>query len=69
MQTSGSGMGLYLAKNVAIRHGGSLRVESKEGVGSTFSLKLPLQEERIPKSDVWLDEAQVMQSPHPSVVI
>lgn len=69
MQTSGSGMGLYLAKNVAIRHGGSLHVESKEGTGSTFSLTLPLQEERIPKGDVWLDEAQVTQSPHPPVVV
>ncbi|MHB8661039.1 MAG: sensor histidine kinase, partial [Minisyncoccota bacterium] len=57
MQTSGSGMGLYLAKNVAVRHGGSLRVESKEGSGSTFSLTLPLHEANIPKGDVWLDEA------------
>ena len=56
MQTSGSGLGLYLAKNVAVRHGGSLRVESKEGVGSVFSLTLPLQAERIPKDEVLLDD-------------
>lgn len=55
MQTSGSGMGLYLAKNIALRHGGSLRVESKEGAGSTFSFKLPLEENRIPKSDPALE--------------
>lgn len=58
LQTSGSGMGLYLAKNVAVRHGGSLRVESREGSGSTFSLTLPLREENIPKGDILLDEAQ-----------
>ncbi len=56
MQTDGSGMGLYLAKNVAVRHGGSLDVESKEGVGSTFFFKLPLRAERIPKDDVSLVE-------------
>ncbi|MHB8710575.1 MAG: sensor histidine kinase [Minisyncoccota bacterium] len=55
MQTSGSGMGLYLAKNIAIRHGGSLLVESKEGEGSTFLFRLPLQESRIPKNDVSLE--------------
>ncbi len=56
MQTGGSGLGLYLAKNVAVRHGGSLRVESKEGVGSVFSLTLPLQAEHIPKDEVLLDD-------------
>lgn len=56
MQTSGSGLGLYLAKNVAMRHGGELRVESKEGAGSTFSLLLPLNAQRIPKDDILLDE-------------
>ncbi|MHB8660430.1 MAG: PAS domain-containing sensor histidine kinase [Minisyncoccota bacterium] len=53
-QVSGSGMGLYLAKNVAARHGGSLQVESKEGAGSTFTFKLPLQADRIPQSEVSL---------------
>ncbi|MDE2021777.1 MAG: PAS domain S-box protein [Patescibacteria group bacterium] len=52
IQTSGSGMGLYLAKNIAVRHGGSLTVESKEGIGSTFSFTLPLNKERIPKGDI-----------------
>ncbi len=56
MQTSGSGLGLYLAKNIAMRHGGSLRVESKEGAGSVFFFRLPLQAERIPKGDISLDE-------------
>ncbi len=55
-QTDGSGLGLYLAKNVAVRHGGSLRVESEEGVGSTFFFSLPLDAGRIPKNDVSLDE-------------
>jgi two-component system phosphate regulon sensor histidine kinase PhoR len=38
----GTGMGLAIAKHVVEAHGGSIRVQSKEGRGSTFSLSLPL---------------------------
>lgn len=41
----GSGLGLYIAKGIVERHGGGLRVESKVGVGSTFSFTLPRDEE------------------------
>jgi signal transduction histidine kinase len=39
---SGLGMGLYIARQLAEAHGGSLTVESTLGEGSTFTLKLPL---------------------------
>jgi signal transduction histidine kinase len=39
---SGLGIGLYLAKELMTRHGGHIRVESTEGKGSTFFLRLPL---------------------------
>ncbi len=39
---SGFGIGLYLAKEIIVRHGGHIWVESKEGVGSTFSIEFPL---------------------------
>lgn len=32
----GSGLGLVIARQIAIRHGGKIRVESKEGIGTTF---------------------------------
>jgi PAS domain S-box-containing protein len=38
----GLGMGLYLSREIAHRHRGDITVQSKEGVGSTFILTLPL---------------------------
>ncbi|HEX2837517.1 MAG TPA: sensor histidine kinase [Phycisphaerales bacterium] len=37
----GSGLGLYLARNSVERHGGTLSVTSKLGVGTLFTLTLP----------------------------
>ncbi len=38
----GTGMGLAIAKHVVEAHGGSIRAQSEEGRGSTFSFSLPL---------------------------
>ncbi len=39
----GSGLGLFIVKNVAQRHGGDAWVESSEGQGSTFFISIPLE--------------------------
>jgi signal transduction histidine kinase len=38
----GTGLGLYVAREMARRHGGDINVESREGQGSTFTVKIPL---------------------------
>jgi two-component system sensor histidine kinase SenX3 len=47
--TGGTGLGLSIVKHVALNHGGDVRVWSKESVGSTFSILLPLAPTEEPK--------------------
>src|SRR5208283_320070 len=41
-KSSGAGIGLALVQKIALAHGGSVSVNSKEGKGSTFRLFLPV---------------------------
>jgi signal transduction histidine kinase len=51
----GTGQGLAMAYNVVvIRHGGTIRVESTPGAGTTFIVRLPL---KAPDEDVPTDSA------------
>lgn len=47
-QTGGTGLGLSIVKHIITKHGGEVTVWSVEGVGSTFSIRLPV----IPEGSV-----------------
>lgn len=40
--TGGTGLGLAIVRHVATNHGGEVNVRSREGEGSTFTLRIPL---------------------------
>lgn len=43
---SGTGLGLAIAKWIAEQHGGEISVKSSPGVGTTFTIRLPLARHR-----------------------
>lgn len=42
METEGTGLGLFIAKNIIIKHGGSISFSSEEGKGSEFIFDISL---------------------------
>lgn len=47
MQTEGSGLGLFIVKNVIKKHGGDITVSSKEGIGTEFVFTIPINQGQI----------------------
>ncbi len=56
MQPNGSGLGLYIVRNIAERHGSEVRVASEPGKGSRFSFELALRESDLAAPDVSMEK-------------
>jgi two-component system, OmpR family, sensor kinase len=48
LSEQGSGLGLSIARSIALAHGGELSVESEPGKGSTFRVGLPVETQAAP---------------------
>jgi signal transduction histidine kinase len=42
MYVAGSGLGLWLSREIARMHDGDIKVDSTEGEGSTFTFEVPI---------------------------
>jgi signal transduction histidine kinase len=51
-RVKGSGLGLFIVRSVARRHGGEAFVESEVGHGSTFGIRIPLAGENLLGSSI-----------------
>ena len=45
--TGGTGLGLAIVKHVAANHGGDVRLWSRPGIGSTFTMRIPAHPRRV----------------------
>jgi two-component system sensor histidine kinase SenX3 len=61
-QTGGTGLGLAIVKHAATRHRGEVNVWSKEGSGSTFTIRLPLLTTSASAKEQ-IDQATVREAP------
>lgn len=42
-ETGGTGLGLAITKEIILKHHGSIKIHSKEGEGTTFTVRIPLK--------------------------
>jgi len=46
-QTNGSGLGLYVTRNIVEKHNGTIDLESREGEGAMFTVRIPMHSQKV----------------------
>lgn len=65
--TGGTGLGLAIVRHVAANHGGEVRVASRTGEGSCFTLSLPLERDRTPAPEPSTPAPNPPAPPEPTI--
>ena len=52
MQTTGTGLGLSLTRDLVYLHGGTIDCDSQQGVGTTFTVTLPISKDAFSPSQI-----------------
>jgi len=62
-KSRGTGLGLAIVHQIVESHGGDIAVESREGVGTTFRITLPLSREKIRNTNLEIrNESEVLMN-------
>ncbi len=61
-KAEGSGLGLLIVRRIVREHGGELAIESTEGRGLTFTIRLPLADQRVRMLEGRKDEGRRMKA-------
>ncbi len=56
MSTEGSGLGLFIVKNIVKNHGGDIHIESEENKGTKVIFTVPIDKNLIPKKETVFEE-------------
>lgn len=66
-QTGGTGLGLAIVKHVVANHGGNIKLWSRLGTGSTFTIELPIYHEPLPEKIPVAEDNETEKSPRPDL--
>ena len=55
IRTEGSGLGLYIARNIIRAHGGNIGFDSSSGRGTTFHITIPTDPKLVPQKEIFIE--------------
>ena len=64
--TGGTGLGLAIARAAINAHGGTIRLYSESGKGTTFTVRIPIRQEEIKAADELIDDGTTAEVADPA---